>query len=83
MLMNGGTDPNTGATFTSPKELVRLALPRRVYTSAHCQYVAKVAAQIVARKKELCGYRITHSAPLLRHFTCDLAPMVESSVGKG
>ncbi|MEK7775275.1 MAG: tryptophanase [Candidatus Zixiibacteriota bacterium] len=81
-LMNGGTDPNTGASFTSPKELVRLALPRRVYTSAHCQYVAKVAAQIVARKKELRGYRITHSAPLLRHFTCHMAPMVESSVEK-
>jgi tryptophanase len=82
-LMNGGNDPNTGALFTSPMELVRLALPRRVYTSAHCQYVAKVAAQIVARKKELCGYRITHAAPLLRHFTCDLAPLAESHVKKG
>jgi tyrosine phenol-lyase len=81
-LMNGGTDPNTGATFTSPMELVRLAIPRRVYTSAHCQYVAKVGAQIVARKNELCGYRITHSSPLLRHFTCDLAPVADSSVEK-
>ena len=73
-LMFGGLDPSTGEKLTARRELVRMCLPRRVYTNSHYDYVAKTAQRIVARKESLVGYRILRQAPLLRHFTCDLAP---------
>ncbi len=74
-LMFGGVDPVTGEKALAKRELVRLALPRRVYTNAHYDYVARTAEKIVAKKKSLTGYKILRQAPLLRHFTCDLAPV--------
>ncbi len=71
-LMFGDIDPETGKAQTPPKELVRMALPRRVYTNTHYNYVAEIAAKIVEHKKNLPGYKITRQSPLLRHFTCDL-----------
>jgi len=73
-LMFGGTDPNTGEKLTAKRELVRMALPRRVYTNSHLDYVAEAAEKIVAVKSDLHGYNITRQAALLRHFTCDLKP---------
>lgn len=74
-LMFGGADPNTGQKFAAARELVRLALPRRVYTNSHYDYVAEVATRIAKRKASLAGYRITREPTYLRHFTCDLAPI--------
>jgi len=74
-LMFGGTDPNTGKKFTATRELVRMALPRRVYTNSHLDYIAEVAGKIVADKDSLAGYRITHQPVFLRHFTCDMEPL--------
>lgn len=71
-LMFGGTDPETGAPLMAPRELVRLALPRRVYTNSHLDYVAEVARQIAKDKSRMCGYRIVKESRFLRHFTCDL-----------
>jgi tryptophanase len=71
-LMFGGIDPNTGEELTAPRELVRMALPRRVYTNSQLDYIAEVAARIVAGKEQLSGYRITRQPVYLRHFTCDL-----------
>jgi len=53
-------------------ELVRLALPRRVYTQSHLDYVAEVFARIKTKQKELKGLEITYEAPFLRHFTARL-----------
>jgi len=72
-LMFGGVDPETGKEQFASKELVRLALPRRVFTNSHLDFVAEVAGKIVARKDEICGYKIVHQSEFLRHFTCDLA----------
>lgn len=58
----------------APYELVRLALPRRVYTQSHLEYVADVLAGIAAKPESLEGYRITHAPPVLRHFKVRLAP---------
>ena len=58
-----------GATASPPLELVRLAMPRRVYTQSHIDYVIEAAAELVAQKKELRGLRFTHEPPVLRHFT--------------
>jgi tryptophanase len=56
------------------QDLVRLALPRRVYTQAHVNYVCEVFAELFARREEARGLRITRQAPFLRHFTAEFAP---------
>lgn len=58
-----------GATASPPLELVRLAMPRRVYTQSHIDYVIEAAAELAAKKKELRGLKFTHEPPVLRHFT--------------
>ena len=56
-------------------ELVRLALPRRVYTQSHIDYVGEVIAEVAPRAPALRGLRITEQPPWLRHFTAKLAPL--------
>jgi tryptophanase len=56
-------------------ELLRLAIPRRVYTQSHIDYVLEVAAAVAARCETLTGFRIVEEAPHLRHFTARLAPL--------
>ncbi|MFN3305938.1 MAG: tryptophanase [Candidatus Kapaibacteriota bacterium] len=58
--------------ITSPFELVRLAIPRRVYTNNHLEYVAEVAYKVYERKEQLRGMKIVYEAPYLRHFTAHL-----------
>jgi tyrosine phenol-lyase len=55
-------------------DLVRLAIPRRVYTQSHIDYVVEVILQVSARRRELRGLRLTYQAPFLRHFTAQLEP---------
>lgn len=71
----GKHDPETG-TWEFPRlELVRLAIPRRVYTQAHLDYVAEVCGAIYRRRDELRGLRYTYAPRLLRHFTARFAPL--------
>lgn len=51
------------------QELVRLAIPRRVYTQSHIDYVIDVFDDILENRKEAKGYKITYEPPFLRHFT--------------
>ncbi|HVP07351.1 MAG TPA: tryptophanase [Candidatus Acidoferrum sp.] len=74
-IMFGSEDPKTGKKNFAPKELVRMAVPRRVYTNSHLDYVAEVGERIASVKQSIPGYRIVHEAQYLRHFTCDLAPL--------
>ncbi len=55
--------------ISPPMELVRLAIPRRVYTQSHIDYVIEVILDVFARRNRLKGYRIIEEAPILRHFT--------------
>ena len=71
-LMFGHEDPATGNEVAPPLELVRLAVPRRVYTEAQLAYVAESVLAIHRRRDGLRGLRITHGAPFLRHFTARL-----------
>lgn len=50
-------------------ELVRLAIPRRVYTQSHVDYVLEACADVYQRRNSLRGLRITNDPPFLRHFT--------------
>jgi len=79
-IMFGGYDPNTGEKITAPRELVRLAVPRRVYTGSHLEYVARAADRITARKEQLKGYKITRQATFLRHFTIELEELTNQQV---
>jgi tyrosine phenol-lyase len=68
-VMLGRRDPATGAEEPAAMELVRLALPRRVYTQSHVDYVVEVVTDVYQRRSELRGMRIVQQPPMLRHFT--------------
>ncbi len=66
-------DPVTGKNRHSGVELVRLAVPRRVYTNMHMDYVAAVARNVFDRRESITrGVRISKEAPFLRHFSIEL-----------
>jgi tyrosine phenol-lyase len=72
-VMLGRRDPATGAEEPAAMELVRLALPRRVYTQSHVDYVVEVVADVFQRRGDLRGMRIVEQPPMLRHFTARFA----------
>ncbi len=72
-VMLGRVDPATGRELPAAMELVRLALPRRVYTQSHIDYVIEVIADVAARKDQLRGVAIVEQPPALRHFTARFA----------
>ncbi|MBU0490805.1 MAG: tryptophanase [Chloroflexi bacterium] len=74
-VMNAHQDPDTGEWDYPALELVRLAIPRRVYTNSHMDYVAAVAGDLYRRREELHGLHIVHQAPFLRHFTARFEPV--------
>ena len=74
-VMFGSKDPATGAEVAAPMELVRLAIPRRVYTQTHMDYVVEAIGELNARKDRLRGVRIVEQAPFLRHFTARFEPL--------
>jgi len=74
-VMFGKHDKKTGAFIPASMELVRLAIPRRVYTQSHIDYVVEVIIEIFKRREALCGYKITYEAPMLRHFTALFEPI--------
>jgi tryptophanase len=66
-------DPVTGLDRFPRLELMRLAVPRRTYTNNHMDYVAATIGNVFERRNEIKhGFRITHEAPILRHFTVKL-----------
>jgi tyrosine phenol-lyase len=56
-------------------ELVRLAIPRRVYTQSHIDYVVEIILRVWERRYQIKGVRLTYEAPFLRHFTAHLEPV--------
>ncbi len=71
-LMFGEKDEKTKEEKYPELELVRLAIPRRVYTSTHMQYVAESIIEIYKKRDRIKGLRLVYEAPLLRHFTARL-----------
>jgi tyrosine phenol-lyase len=56
-------------------DLVRLAIPRRVYTQSHIEYAVEVILEVWHRRDKIPGYELIHAAPVLRHFTARLQPL--------
>lgn len=74
-LMFGKRDAETGHEQPAPMELVRLALPRRVYTQSHIDYVIEAIVRVYERRASIRGYQIKEQSPFLRHFSARLAPL--------
>jgi len=68
-------DPKTGEMIYPKLELVRLAIPRRVYTQSHLDYIVDVFKEIKANKDKIHGYKIAYAPKLLRHFTATFEPI--------
>jgi len=63
-----------GSEVPPAMDLVRLAIPRRVYTQSHIDYVAEVVLTVAAARSALSGYRVVSAPRVLRHFTAVFAP---------
>lgn len=73
-VMFGKYDEN-GELVPAANELVRLAIPRRVYTQSHIDYVLDIFDDILEMKDRKKGYQITYEPPFLRHFTAHFKPL--------
>ena len=56
-------------------DLVRLAIPRRVYTQSHIDYLVEVILDVFKNREAIRGMRLTYESPFLRHFTAHLEPI--------
>jgi tryptophanase len=70
-----GKHDSAGTESFSPMDLVRLAIPRRVYTQSHVDYLAERILELYAKRDSIKGMRMTFQAPILRHFTAHFEPM--------
>ncbi len=73
-VMFGSTRAD-GLQNPSPMDLVRMAIPRRVYTQSHMDYVIEGVRYVFENRESLIGYRICDEPPALRHFTCGFEPI--------
>lgn len=73
-VMFGKNDEN-GNIISPPMELVRLAIPRRVYTQSHIDYVSEVVIDTYKQREKMRGLKFTYEAPMLRHFTARFEPV--------
>ncbi len=64
-----------GSESPAAMDLVRLAIPRRVYTQSHADYIIEVFEELAEQKDRLRGYEIIEEPPMMRHFTARFAPL--------
>lgn len=70
-----GKYADDGSLIPSPMELVRLAIPRRVYTQSHIEYVLETFIEILRTREQVRGLRIVKEPRFLRHFTAHFEPL--------
>ena len=64
-----------GSEEPARMDLVRLAMPRRVYTQSHADYIVEVFEELAARKDDIRGLKIVKEPPMMRHFTAEFEPL--------
>ncbi len=77
-VMFGRHDASTGEESYADHDLVRLAIPRRVYTKSQIDYVVETILEVHARRRDVRGVSIVDQPKALRHFTATFAPVAES-----
>jgi len=85
-VVSCGRDPVTGLNRKPSLELVRLTIPRRVYTDRHMDVVAESVIELHAKREEIAGLRMTYEPPTLRFFTARFEPvlrMADASASRG
>ena len=73
--VSAGRDPATGENRRPPLELVRLTLPRRVYTQAHMDVVVEAVARVYQRRNEIRGLKMAYEPEYLRFFQARFKPL--------
>ncbi|MFC1720433.1 tyrosine phenol-lyase [Pseudomonadota bacterium] len=73
--VSAGRDPKTGENRHPALELVRLTLPRRVYTQAHMDVVVEAVARVYERRKEIRGLKMVYEPEYLRFFQARFEPL--------
>jgi tryptophanase len=76
-VMHAEKDAESGAEIPSPMDLVRLAIPHRVYTQSHIDYVIEAILRVYQRRESIHGFRIISQPKFLRHFTACFEPIDE------
>lgn len=77
--VSAGRDPKTGNNRRPALELVRLTLPRRVYTQAHMDVVVECVANVFQRRKQIQGLKMTFEPEYLRFFQARFEPPTKGS----
>ncbi len=76
-VMFGRKDLDTGEDIPAAMELVRLAMPRRVYTQSHVDFMVEAIVEVHRRRDGIGGFRFAYQAPALRHFTAVFEPLYQ------
>jgi tyrosine phenol-lyase len=74
-VMHAEKQSDSGEEIPSAMDLVRLAIPHRVYTQSHIDYVVEAILRVHERRNSIGGYQITSQPKFLRHFTAQFAPL--------
>jgi tryptophanase len=74
-VMFGRKDPDTGRDLPAAMELVRLAMPRRVYTQSHVDFMVEAIVEVFRRREGIGGFKFSYQALSLRHFTAGFEPL--------
>jgi tyrosine phenol-lyase len=77
-IVSAGRDAETGENHLPKLELVRLAIPRRVYTQAHMDVVAESVTEVYAQREQIVGLQFTYEPDELRFFLARFAPLLTS-----
>jgi tryptophanase len=76
-VMHAGEESHDGEETPSTMELVRLAIPHRVYTQSHIDYVIEAILKVNERRESISGYKIVSAPAFLRHFTARFEPAAQ------
>jgi len=76
-VMHAEKQSDSGEEIPSAMDLVRLAIPHRVYTQSHIDYVVEAILRVHERRNSIGGYQITSQPKFLRHFTAQFEPLDE------